>query len=385
MTIVCVAGEASGDASGAALLRVVRQHLPQVRFWGIGGQHLREVGAELLYDSSRWGAVGVVESLRLVPALWLAQQRLKRRLTQQPPHLLVLVDFGAFNVPLAKWAKRRGIRVFYYFPPGSWRRQLPRHTDLPHCTDCIVTPFPWSAQLLRQAGANAHFVGHPLLDRVRPTLSAEEFCQRLGLAPEGLRIGLLPGSRRQEVRALLPTLREAAEQLATQCLEAQFIIALAPSVQEEEVRQAFVSSKVQWRMVRGMTYEVMAHSHLLWCCSGTATLEAAILGTPMIILYRGSRLMEWEYHLRKRWLNLTFIGLPNLIAERGICPELVQHDAVPANIVAHTIALLPGTEAYHAQQKALQEVKSVLGEPGATARAARLLIECLGVNYVSAS
>lgn len=344
---------------------------------------MAEAGVQLLYDSSSWGAVGVVEALRLVPALWVAQQALKRRLAQEPPNLLVLVDFGAFNVPLAKWAKQRGMKVFYYFPPGSWRRSLPRRNDLPQCTDCIVTPFPWSAELLRQAGANAHFVGHPLLDRVRPSLSEEAFCERMRLNPAGLRIGLLPGSRRQEVRSLLPTMRHAAELLSGRRPDAQFVLALAPSVREEEVQRAFAGSAVQWRIAREMTYDVMAYSHLLWCCSGTATLEAAILGTPMIILYRGSRLMELEYHLRKRWLNLTFIGLPNLIAQRSICPELIQHMATPQNIVAASLSFLPGTEGYQLQREALQEVKSVLGQPGATDRAAQLLLECLDVHHVN--
>lgn len=383
VTIVCVAGEASGDASCAALLQAVRKRLPAVRLWGVGGRRMAEGGVQLLYDSSRWGAVGVVEALRLAPALWLAQQNLKRRLAQQPPDLLVLVDFGAFNVPLAKWAKGRGIKVFYYFPPGSWRRCLPRRNDLPSCTDCIVTPFPWSAELLRQAGANAYFVGHPLLDRVHPSLSEEEFCERLNLSPEHLRIGLLPGSRRQEVRALLPALRKAAELFSDLEPGAQFVLAVAPSVQEEEVRRAFAGSAIRWRIAREMTYDVMAYSHLLWCCSGTATLEAAILGTPMIILYRGSWLMEMEYHIRRRSLNLTFIGLPNLIAERSICPELLQHCATPQNIVAHSLALLPGTEAHQLQREALQEVKSLLGEPGATERAAHLLLECLDVHHAN--
>lgn len=341
---------------------------------------MAEMGVQLLYDSSRWGAVGVVESLRVAPALWLAQQNLKHRLAQQPPDLLVLVDFGAFNVPLAKWAKRRGIKVFYYFPPGSWRKYLPRRNDLPFCTDCIVTPFPWSAELLRQAGANAHFVGHPLLDRVQPLLSEEEFCKQLELNPAGLRIGLLPGSRRQEVHSLLPVLRRAGELLAEREPSAQFVLALAPSVSEQMVRRAFDGSPITWRIAREMTYDVMAHSHLLWCCSGTATLEAAILDTPMIILYRGSRLMEIEYYIRRRLLKLTFIGLPNLIAGRRICPELLQHSATPQNIVAHSLALLPGTDGHRQQREALQEVKSLLGEPGATERAARLLLECLNAN-----
>ncbi|MDW8321082.1 MAG: lipid-A-disaccharide synthase [Armatimonadota bacterium] len=383
ITIACVAGEASGDASCAALVQAVRQRLPGARFWGIGGRRMAEAGVQLLYDSSRWGAVGVVEALRLVPALWLAQQNLKRRLAQQPPDLLVLVDFGAFNVPLAKWAKGRGVKVFYYFPPGSWRRSLPQRNDLPQCTDCIVTPFPWSADLLRRAGANAHFVGHPLLDRVHPSLSEAEFCERLNLQPKGLRIGLLPGSRRQEVRFLLPTMRQAAELLCQLGTDVQFVLALAPSVQDEEVRRVFTGSAVQWRVARELTYDVMAHSHLLWCCSGTATLEAAILGTPMIILYRVSRWMELEYHLRKRSLNLTFIGLPNLIAQRSVCPELLQHAATPQNIVAHSLTLLPGTEQHQLQRKALQEVKSLLGEPGATDRAAQLLLECLDIHHVN--
>lgn len=381
VTIFCVAGEASGDASCAALMQRVRRHLPEVHLWGVGGKRLADVGMQLLYDSSRWGAVGVIEALRIAPALWLAQQDLKRRLAQEPPDLLVLVDFGAFNVPLAKWAKARGMKVFYYFPPGSWRRHLPRRSDLPACTDCIVTPFPWSAELLRQAGANAHFVGHPLLDRVHPSLSEEEFCKRLDLNPQSVRIGLLPGSRRQEIRSLLPVMRRAAELLAQREPQAQFVLALAPSVQDNQVQRIFAESPVRWRMTREMTYDVMAYSHLLWCCSGTATLEAAILGTPMLILYRVSRLMELEYYLRKRSLHLTFVGLPNLIAQRSICPELLQHATTPQNIVDHSLQLWPGTEAYRLQREALQEVKSVLGEPGATERAVHLLLDCLGVNH----
>lgn len=380
VTIVCVAGEASGDASCAGLIQAVRQQMPDVRLWGVGGRCMASAGVQLLYDSSGWGAVGVMEALRVAPALWVAQQNLKRRLAQEPPDLLVLVDFGAFNVPLAKWAKRKGMKVFYYFPPGSWRRSLPRRNDLPSCTDCIVTPFPWSAELLRRAGANAHFVGHPLLDRVRPTLSAGQFCKQLRLDTDGLRIGLLPGSRRQEVHALLPVMRRAGELLAEREPRAQFVLALAPSVPEETVRRVFSGTHIRWRMVQGMTYDVMAHSHLLWCCSGTATLEAAILGTPMLILYRGSLLMEIEYYLRKRSLHLTFIGLPNLIVGRSICPELLQHSATPQNISALSLTLLPGTEGHRQQREALQEVKSLLGEPGATERAARLLLECLNAN-----
>ena len=382
ISIVCVAGEASGDASGAALVQAVRKCLPHARFWGIGGRLMAAAGVQLLYDSSQWGAVGVVEALRVAPALWLAQQHLKRRMAQERPDLLVLVDFGAFNVPLAKWAKRQGIAVFYYFPPGSWRKTVPRRNDLPYCTDCIVTPFPWSAELLRQAGANAHFVGHPLLDRVRPTLCLNEFCERLQLPPDGLRIGLLPGSRRQEVRALLPTMRQAAELLHREQPNVQFIVALAPSVNQQEVQQIFAHSPIRWRVATSITYDVMAHCHLLWCCSGTATLEAAILATPMIILYRGSRLMEIEYRLRRRALKLTFIGLPNLIAERAVCPELIQWDATPQNLLTLTRDHLPGTEKHRLQRDALLQVKSVLGTPGATERAAQLLMECVKERHV---
>lgn len=341
---------------------------------------MAQAGLHTLYNSSRWGAVGVVEALRLAPVLWLAQQNLKRRLVQEPPDLLVLVDFGAFNVPLARWAKTKGIKVFYYFPPGSWRKHLPRRNDLPYCTDCIVTPFPWSAELLRQAGANAHFTGHPLVDMVRPTQDEEAFCERLQLHRTGLRIGLLPGSRRQEVRSLLPVMRRSAELLAQEVADVQFIVAIAPSVQEEEVNHAFAGSPIRWHIASEMTYDVMAYSHLLWCCSGTATLEAAILGTPMIILYRGSWLMQIEHAIRKRSLNIAFVGLPNLIAERAICPELLQEQATPQNIVAHTLSLLPGTEGHQAQRQALHEVKSVLGEPGATERTVNLLLECLDFN-----
>lgn len=383
-TIACVAGEASGDASCAALVQALRKLRTNVRLWGVGGPRMAQAGVELILDSSHWGAVGMVEALRVAPALFVAQQNLKRRLRQQLPDLLLLVDFGAFNVPLAKWAKSHGMKVFYYFPPGSWRRCLPQRNDLPDCTDCIVTPFPWSAELLKQSGANAHFVGHPLLDRVHPTMTAEQFCQQLGLDEAQLRIGLLPGSRRQEVDALLPVMRRAAEIFTVRYPQAQFVLGLAPTVSEEGVQRAFHGLAARWRTASGMTYDVMAHCHLLWCCSGTATLEASILGTPMIILYRGSGLLNLEYRLRRRWLKLTFIGMPNLVAQRSICPELIQEAATPQNIVAHSLALLPGTEGYQQQRQALAQVKSMLGEPGATSRAARLLLQCLEENDGSA-
>lgn len=373
VSIACIAGEASGDASCAMLVRALREQLADACFWGVGGRRMAEAGVHLLYDSTHWGAVGVVEALRIAPALWWAQQQLKHRLRENPPHLLLLVDFGAFNVPLAKWAKTRGIKVFYYFPPGSWRRTLSPNSDLPRCTDCIVTPFPWSAELLRAAGANAYFLGHPLLDRVRCSLSEEQFCQKLQI-DQPLRIGILPGSRRQEVQSLLSVLRRAAEALP---VDAVFLVALAPSVEAEVVYRAFEGSPIRWRLVEGMTYEVMAYSHLLWCCSGTATLEAAILGTPMIILYRGSWLLNLEYRLRKRWLRLTHIGLPNILAQQRICPELIQEEASPPQIVEYTLALLPGTTAYQQQREALQQVKALLGTPGATQRAAQLVRECI--------
>jgi lipid-A-disaccharide synthase len=311
----------------------------------------------------------------------------KRDLLRTRPDVLVLIDFGAFNARLAAWARLQGLKVFYYFPPGSWRRGPVRHgpRSLSRIADRVATPFPWSATALREAGADAHFVGHPLLDIARPSMSAEEF-RHLHQIPAGARIIChLPGSRRHELRYNWPAMREAARRLSVEAPDLAHVLAVAPSVQagvsEERLgvthgRRAADGGPALITRLRSpaTVYDALAASDLAITKSGTVTLEAAILGCPMVILYRGSLIQEVEYQLLHR-RRIRFIGMPNIILDRAVFPELIQRQASPEGIAAAALPLLMGSAAREETLKALCEVRAVLGEPGAVEKTAELILD----------
>jgi lipid-A-disaccharide synthase len=444
LKIAIVAGEASGDRQGAALIEMVRQRVAPrpVEAWGIGGDLMRRAGVELRFDCSPWSTIGIAAIAANIPFLLYFIVEMKRLLVKRRPDVLVLIDSGGFNVPLARWAKRRGIcPVFYYFPPGSWRRRpKPRgKNDLAQITDRIVTPFPWSAEHLKQSGADAHFVGHPLLDLVKPTLEAEDFLGRFGMDPHRPLVALLPGSRKLEVAHILPALIGAAGEIACRIPGVQFVLALASTVSREQVEEIiraeqkrggraeglqFFIQQASGRLAQiaqttlapmarqlatnegltipalvgeedvavkdrpstsvyaplviceGLTYDAIARSDLIITKSGTSTLEAAILRKPMIILYRGSKLMEMEWNLRKRFLNIAHIGLPNILAEERIFPELIQEEATPEAISELAVGILLQPERLlNLKKRVVDLVRTNLGEPGGIARVADLLLE----------
>ena len=368
-SIIIIAGEASGDLQGACLAAEFRRMAPQAVICGVGGRRMREAGVELLFDSSAWGAIGTTEALKLVPRLSLVLLKLKARLNADPPDVLVLIDFGAFNVRLGKHAHARGVKVLYYFPPGSWNR----HSDgsrLKEVADRVVTPFPWSAELLNHAGIRADFFGHPLLDIVRPTLSQAEFCERFDLDPERPIVGLLPGSRKQEIVHNLPAQAEAAHKLSQSIPGLQFAIPLASSVDPSAVRKI---AGEEIKILPEMAYDLLAHSRAAIVKSGTATVEAMILGCPMVIVYRGSLLTTLEFKLRRK--RIKFIGMPNIIMDRMICPELTAKDASSERIAGLMIELIPPTPERAQMLKDLADAKAVLGDPGAIEKTARAVLE----------
>ena len=234
LRIAIMACEPSADRQGAALLNALRALSPRgVEAWGLGGAHLRSAGMRVHFDTDPWATIGLVSALANIPYGLAVRAGVKRALAQDPPDALVLIDAGFFNVPLGRWAKQQKIcPVFYFFPPGSWRK-APRERrgrgSLAAASDRIVTPFPWSEALLRRGGADAHFVGHPLLDLVHPEMPADDFHARFGLDPHRPVIALLPGSRRMEIQHILPALVGAAGEIARRIPGAQFALALAPS------------------------------------------------------------------------------------------------------------------------------------------------------------
>ncbi|GIV09486.1 MAG: lipid-A-disaccharide synthase [Fimbriimonadales bacterium] len=361
-SVLIVSGEASGDLYGADLAHALQAHLPDLMVYGVGGAQMHAAGVRLIADSRAWGAIGVVESLKVAPWIYLAYQRVKRFLRVHKPDWLIPIDFGAFNIPLSCWAHRQGIQVAYYIPPGSWRRER-QGRDLPHCTQQVLTPFAWSAERLQAMGAIAHWMPHPLLRLAQPSAPKETYCEHLGLDPYRPIIALLPGSRRHEVRSLTPLYARVADSVYTVAPEAQFALSVASHLSVDWVHSLWADGSKHWVPTETRSvWNLLAHADVAIVCSGTATLEAALLNTPMLIAYRGDWLMNAEYRLRKRRLNLRWIGLPNLILQRDVCPEFIQEAASPAALSRALLDLLRDQAQQHAQQEAFRELRGALGE-----------------------
>lgn len=431
MQVAIITGEASGDRVGGQLAEEIRKRCPAASIWGSGGTYLRRAGAEVLWDSSRLGGIGIASMLRLIPRLIAIRLALQRELLRRRPDVLVAVDAGAFNVPLCRWTRQRlpETRILYYFPSGSWRRSL-RETSLAGITDRVATPFPWSETELRRLAVDAVFVGHPLLDLVRPTEPLDTFAARYGLDTDRPVVALLPGSRAQEIAQILPLQLDAARIIHRRVPGVQFLLALAPTVDRADVIQIVErmqaahgsghgeaagsragasahlpplvtaegallppeeaaslakapaksmempadDGRFPLAIVEDAAYDVMAASDVLITTSGTATLEAAILDRPMVITYRLSRVNGLEYTLRKRSLP-PYIGMPNILADRCICPEFIQDAATPENLAGEVIDLLLDPERLHRMKEDLRAAVRLLGEPGGAARTAQMVVE----------
>jgi lipid-A-disaccharide synthase len=359
-----------------------------------------------------WGVIGIVEAVLRAPKLIWGFERVKRILAAAPPDLVVLVDYGEFNVRLAKWIRSHlKSKICYYMPPGSWRRhQSPSELgELAKLIDLFITPFVWSAENLKAVGANVAYVGHPLVDQVVPILRPGQLNAALGIAASAHVVSMLPGSRTQEVTHVLPVLVQAAIRISRAVPGVQFLIPLSAASKVDEVvnvvedvlgRENAASSIDVRRLLAeslndvrvpaerritstitvcaGMTYDAIDRSDMVVATSGTVTLEAAILAKPMVIVYRASRAMEIEWHLRKRFLHIDHIGLPNILAERRICPELMQDEANPEDISKLVVDIL--TDDVKRRKIATElttEVASRLGAPGAVDRAAVALLPLL--------
>jgi lipid-A-disaccharide synthase len=356
------AGEASGDLDGALLAAELKRRVPDARIEAVGGPRLAHAADTLLYDSSRWGAIGIVRSLPKVPRLFAAYRRLQRRARSHPPDLLIPIDFGAFNIPLARKLRAMGTKVLYYMPPGSWRKDR-QGRDLPAVSDAIATPFEWSARLLTDAGANAEWVGHPLLDAVPVGKTG----------PREALIVVLPGSRDHEVRANLPAIAKACALLGP---DWSFAAALTPHVPAQWVRALWSShcrAPLETRV--GENAELLGRARAAIICSGTATLEAVVARCPLVVVYGGDLLMRVEYGIRRP--QFDFIALPSILVGRKVCEELLQDARSPERIASELQALLEEGPPRQAQLAAFEEVAARLGSPGATARTADLAMRVL--------
>lgn len=379
--VAIVAGDASGDLYGSKLIGELRQLISDCDVWAAGGPHLKNAGAQLAADLSQASAIGVVESLKVVPSLYLSFRKVLNQLKKKKPDVLVLIDFGAFNRRLGLKARKAGIRTVYFIPPGSWRKSNKGAVNIAECADLFLTPFPWSAKELSEAGANAVYTGHPLMDIAKPSVAPRQFRLEMGLAEDAEYVALLPGSRRTEIKYILPSMLGAAEIISDLQPGLHFIIAAAPAV-SERVQKTANKWRKGWReriplkIVENRTCDVLAGAKAAVVASGTATLEAAIIETPLVVIYRGSRLMILERMLRPRILG-KYIALPNILAEDSVCEELIGKEASSEAIAAEIVRLLRNHNLRSKKKCKLKEVKSMLGEPGALRRTAEQIASLL--------
>lgn len=369
-TVLLSSGEASGDFVASRLLREMRALGFQGEAYAVGSVHLKGARAQILADSSRWGALGIYQSLRVAPRVFAEYRRVLHWMRQNKPSLVIGVDFGYFNVRLLREAKRAGAKTLYFMPPGSWRKDR-QGRDLPKISDCIATPFPWSAQILQKMGAHVEWVGHPVL-------------QIAGEASRDPREGVavLPGSRRHEVEHNLPSIAHALELLGDAAQPVR--LATAPTSDPAVVQSTwnrFTRLPVELRT--GPAVETLKRCKAAVVCSGTATLESAVVKTPMVIVYRGDRIMEIEYRIRKP--RFDHIGLPSILLDRRVCPELIQRDAAPERIAQELAPLLDESEQREAQLQAFEELRTMLGPSNALTRTAELALGLLAGTLSGAS
>jgi lipid-A-disaccharide synthase len=373
--VLLVAGEASGDLHGADLVRALRVSLPDLEVFGLGGERLREAGMQTVADASDVATVGLTQAGGRLRILWRTYRALARRLREDPPDLCVLIDFPEFNLRLARLAKRAGVPVLYYIGPQVWAWRRGRVRKIARRVDRLAVVFPFEPALYAARLPSVEFVGHPLLDRVRVTRGRDDTLRAHGLDPTRRTVLLLPGSRPSEIDYLLPQLLDAVRLIGRDG-RVQFPLALAHTLSADEVRRRVRAAGVDVTVLEDDTYNLIAASDLALVSSGTATLECALLERPMVIVYRLGPLSYGLGRLLVR--GVRYIGMPNIVADREVVPELLQSQASGPRIAAAAEAILADPIRYARMVEDLREVRRRLGRGGAAGRAAAIALEMLG-------
>ena len=381
--IMIVAGEPSGDLHASHVARRLTALCPDIALFGMGGDWMEKASVSLDFHIRDSAVMGFADVITVLPMFLRKQASLKRRIREERPDVLLLVDFAEFNMPLAKFAQKHGVPVVYYIPPKAWAWRANRARKLAKWANVVAAIFPFEAEFYRNAGANAEFVGHPLVDFAQTSLSTHAAREHLGLSETADDentpvIGLMPGSRRSEIRHILPVMLSTAANIAQVYPNAQWVLPLAPGISHELIEKCKQEQNLSGKQVPSIkivedaTYPVMRASTLLLVTSGTATLEAACIGTPMIIVFRTASL---NWHIIKALTPLERSGLPNLIAGRDIVPELLQTELTPTALTELSLDFLQNPQKRETQREALQTVHAQLGTAGAAERTAELVLD----------
>lgn len=373
-TVLFSAGEASGDQHAAHMFAEMQQLCPGIKGLGMGGAKMRRAGIEIRVDSSGIGVIGLVEILKHYGEIRRALAALKRIVAAEKPDLLVCVDYKEFNLKLAQFAKRQGVKVLFYVSPQVWAWRPGRVKTYGKAIDMMAVIFPFETRYYEAEQVPVRYVGHPSVDKVVPRLGKAEDLALFNLEPAQPVVGLLPGSRGNEIKRMLPVMLAAAEKLAAERPQLQFVLPQADSITDAELAAHLQQAQVSVRIIKGRPYDTIQCCDAAMTTSGTASLEIALLEVPMVIVYR---LAAFSYWLGKRLVKIPFIGLPNIIAGKAIVRELIQEQLTADNLAAEIRRLLDDSQYRESCIGGLREVKRQLGRGGGSRNMAELALEML--------
>ena len=372
--VLIIAGEASGDLHGGNLVQAIRTADPSISFRGVGGVHMQEAGVELLWNANEMGVVGLPGVKRLL-TIMSVYRVVSATLHSWQPDLVILIDYPEFNLTVAGKAKKLGIQVMYYISPQIWAWRSGRINTISQRVDRMVVILPFEEAIYEKADVKVSFVGHPLLDVIR--VKDEEALPRSRYLKNeaSLLIGLLPGSRLSEISQLLPVMLDAATIITREISRVEFLVPLASTIRQEEVTSYLRGRDLELTVVEDNTHEVIQICEMIIAASGTVTLEAAILGTPLIVVYKVNPLTYW---LGKRLVQVEHVALANIVAGETVAPELIQHEVTSERIAQEAMGILEDSKRQAWIRQRFSEVREKLGSPGASARAAAIALELMG-------
>lgn len=371
--VLIICGEASGELHAANLARAIKEINPAIKISGIGSDLLRNSGVEVFYDIKGLAALGLFDVLKKLPKFISLKNLILKKINEEKPGLIIFVDFSGFNLRLAK-AINNKIPTIYYISPQVWASRAGRIKTIKKYISKVIVIFPFEKEFYKKHGVDVDFVGHPLLDTVKPTLPKAEFQAKYGLSPAKKTIALLPGSRKAEIKHILPVMLRSASLIRRKIKEAQFVIAKSPGVDLKIYTQKIKGFNLNLKIIEGTTYDCLNAAEFALVASGTATLETAIMDVPEAVIYKMNIL---NYLLYRPQVKLPYIGMVNIVAGRKIAEEFIQFGAKAGKIADYVVEILGDPQKLNTIKQNLSAIKNSLGENGASIRAAQTVVTFL--------
>ena len=367
-----VAGEASGDMHGGGLVRSLKNHYPSCEFSGLGGEYMRREGVKTFFDIDRMGAVGIVEILGDLPHYLNVYRKLSREIESGFYDAVILIDYPTLNLRLARVCNKFSCPALFFISPQVWAWRKGRIKYIQRTVDKMFVIFPFEEVLLKKGGVDAEFVGHPFIETVKTSMTRDEAMKEFSLDPTRQTIGLMPGSRNSELNFLLDLMVNSAKEIRKHLKDCQFVLPVANTLNSNNVRDRLKPNPLDIKIVEGKSNDVMNCCDFLIIASGSATLEAALLGCPMVIVYK----LNWiTYWLARLLVKIKLYGLVNIVAGEEVVTELIQNKATVKNITKEVVRIMNNSRESESLRYRLLQIRKSLGDPGVLDRVAVRMIE----------